>query len=99
MVSYGDFLFAISGLDVQVPMMFNTKTNQWSWLKNLNNPGGYYCLVAEGEYLYAIGGTDGINIERIDAISEINQPGSAEWVIFSDLEIPVTHLAVVSTKE
>ena len=96
-VSYGFYIF--TGGDEFVPKMFNTKTTQWSGLKKLNKPGGVHHLVAEGEYLYAIAGTDGNNIERLDVKSQINKPSSVVWETFTNLEIPVTHLTPVSTKE
>ena len=97
-VSFGDFIFAISWTEGKVPMKFSTQTNQWSALPNLNKPGGSYLLVAEGEYVYAVGGADNNNIERINVLNENKNPGNEQWENFAQLERPVTHMAVLSTK-
>ena len=94
-VSYGDFIFAISYDGDKQPFKFNCQTNTWSNLKQLNEKGANYSLVIEGDFLYAVGGNNGDNIERMNLLKEIESTGSEDWEQVTNLVCPVENLSLL----
>jgi len=83
---HGGKLYASGGLDgnyssLRSVEIFDSKTSVWQYTGSLNEARYSHCLVADKEYIYAVGGWELASVERFD-------PQQSNWEVISHMSVP-----------